>query len=182
MNFCSNCGSDKISLKIPEGDTHKRFVCENCQTIHYQNPRVIVGCLPFYEDKILLCRRNIEPQKGLWNLPAGFMENGEKAEEGALRELFEESKANGEIIKLHVLFSLPEVQQVYLHFLCKLKIPEFSITPESSEVKLFYADQIPWDEIAFQSSTFALQRYIEFGPDYPGVHIGNYMKKEKWML
>jgi ADP-ribose pyrophosphatase YjhB (NUDIX family) len=181
MNYCSHCGSDKISFRIPKGDTYQRFICDNCHTIHYQNPRVIVGCLPVYDGKILLCKRDIDPQKGLWNLPAGFMENGEKAEEGALRELYEESKATADIMKLHVLFSLPEIQQVYLHFLCKLKTAEFSVTPESSEVKLFLPEEIPWDKMAFQSSTFALKKFIEFGPDYEGVHIGNYMKKENWM-
>ena len=181
MNFCSHCGSDKILLRIPEGDTYKRFICQKCGTIHYQNPRLIVGCLATFEGKILLCKRDIEPQKGLWNLPAGFLENGEKVEDGALRELFEESKATAEIIKLHVVFSLPEVHQVYLHFLCKLKTQSFSITPESSEVRLFSPDEIPWESMAFQSSTFALQKFIEYGSNFEGVHIGNYLKRENWM-
>jgi len=176
MNFCSNCGSDKISLEVPEGDSFKRFVCKNCGTVHYQNPRVIVGCLATYEDKILICKRNIEPRFGLWNLPAGFMENGEKAEDGAIRETFEESNANVEIIKLHVVFSIPHVNQVYLHFLGKIKEPSFKATPESAEVRLFTREEIPWNKIAFHSTAFALEKFIEFGPDYPGVHIGSYLK------
>lgn len=180
MNFCSDCGSDKIELKIPAGDTYERFVCDNCGRVHYQNPRVIVGCLPFYEGKIMLCKRAIQPQEGLWNLPAGFLENGENAEDGAARETFEESLAKVEIIKLHVVFSLPKVNQVYLHFLAKMKNLNFGPTKESTEVKLFSIDEIPWSEIAFHSSTYALEKFIEYGEDYQGVHVGNYAGKQKW--
>lgn len=180
MNFCSNCGSEKIILKIPEGDTYKRFVCENCGRIYYTNPRIIVGCLPVFEDKILLCRRAIQPQKGLWNLPAGFLENGEKAEDGAARETLEESMATVDIIKLHAVFSLPKVNQVYLHFLAQLRDKQFGPTKESLEVMLFDLSSIPWDDIAFHSTTFAIEKFIEFGRDYPGVHIGSFNGKQKW--
>lgn len=180
MNFCSNCGSDKIGLIIPEGDTYQRFVCENCGVVHYQNPRIIVGCLPIYQNKILLCKRAIQPQQGLWNLPAGFLENGEKAEEGAARETYEESLAHVEITKLHVVFSLPKVNQVYLHFLAKLKNEQFGPTDESTEVQLFDIDEIPWADIAFHSSTYALEKFIEFGEGYSGVHVGSYDGKQKW--
>ena len=180
MNFCSNCGSENIDLKIPDGDTYKRFVCQNCGHIFYANPRIIVGCLPVFEDKILLCRRAIQPQKGLWNLPAGFLENGEKAEDGAARETFEESMAKVDIIKLHVVFSLPKVNQVYLHFLAQMHDSKFGPTRESLEVKLFDIKDIPWEEIAFHSSTFALEKYVESGRDYPGVHIGSFNGKQKW--
>lgn len=180
MNFCSNCGSEKIGLKIPEGDTYKRFVCGNCGQIFYTNPRIIVGCLPLFEDKVLLCRRAIQPQKGLWNLPAGFLENGENAEDGAVRETLEESLAKVDVIKLHVVFSLPKVNQVYLHFLAQLPDMHFGPTKESVEVKLFEISEIPWQEIAFHSTTFALEKFIEFGPDYAGVHIGSFNGKQKW--
>ena len=180
MNFCSNCGSDKIGLKIPDGDTYKRFVCDNCGQIFYQNPRIIVGCLPVFEDKILLCKRAIKPQEGLWNLPAGFLENGEKAEDGAARETLEETQALVEIIKLHVVFSLPKVNQVYLHFLAKLKDTSFGPTKESTEVRLFKIEEIPWNEIAFHSSTYALEKFMEYGIDYQGVHVGSYNGKQKW--
>ena len=140
-----------------------------------------MGCLAVYEQKVLLCRRAIEPQHGLWNLPAGFLENGERAEEGAKRETFEESMADVEIIRLHALFSLPQVNQVYLHFLAKLHEPEFSPTFESSEVELFAPESIPWKDIAFESTRFALEKYLEFGPDHESVHMGSFVKKELWM-
>jgi len=180
LNFCSNCGSETIQFKIPEGDTFHRHVCDNCGRIFYDNPRIIVGCLPIYNDKIMLCKRAIQPQLGLWNLPAGFLENGEKPEDGAARETLEESLANVEIIKLHCVFSLPSVNQVYLHFLAKLNDDHFGPTSESLEVKLFDEKEIPWEDIAFHSTTFALNKYLEFGFDYQGVHIGNYNGKQKW--
>jgi ADP-ribose pyrophosphatase YjhB (NUDIX family) len=128
----------------------------------------------------MLCKRAIQPQLGLWNLPAGFLENGENAEDGAIRETYEESMAKVDILKLHVVFSLPKVNQVYLHFLAKLRDQYFGPTQESTEVKLFTIDKIPWEEIAFHSSTYALEKYIEYGESYQGVHIGNYAGKQKW--
>lgn len=181
MKFCSTCGSDKLQFIVPERDHKPRYVCRECHTIHYENPRIIVGCLAVYEDKILLCKRAISPQKGLWNLPAGFLENGEKAEEGAIRETYEEAMAAVDIVRLHVLFSLPQVNQVYLHFLAKMKEPEFSTTYESSAVRLFTQNEIPWDELAFESTRFALQKYFENGAEFEGVHIGSFVKKELWM-
>lgn len=180
MNFCSNCGSSQITLKTPPGDTYHRFVCDNCGRIHYQNPRIVVGCIPVLDGQILLCKRAIEPQKGLWNLPAGFLENGEKAEDGAKRETFEESLAHVKILKLHAVFSLPKVNQVYLHFLAAMKNNQFGSTPESLEVKLFSQTDIPWDDIAFHSTTFALEKFLEFGLDHLGVHIGSYDGKQRW--
>jgi len=180
LRYCSNCGSDNIELKIPEGDSFDRFVCTNCDKIFYDNPRVIVGCLPIIDNKVMLCKRAIQPQYGLWNLPAGFLENGEKVDEGAARETLEESLAKVEIIKLHAVFSLPRVNQVYLHFLADLNNQKFGPTSESLEVRLFEKAEIPWDEIAFHSSTYALEKYYEFGKDYPGVHIGSYDGKQKW--
>lgn len=180
MNFCSNCGSNKIGLRIPEGDTFHRFVCDKCGHIFYDNPRIIVGCLPILDNKIMLCKRAIQPQLGLWNLPAGFLENGEKAEEGAARETLEESLARVKDLKLYVVFSLPKVNQVYLHFLARLEDNTFGPTKESLEVRLFKQNEIPWDDIAFHSSTFALKKYFEFGKEYHGVHIGSYDGKQKW--
>ncbi|MEN7549877.1 NUDIX hydrolase [Rapidithrix thailandica] len=174
MNFCSNCGSKQISLKIPEGDSLPRFCCEQCGEIFYQNPKIVVGCLPVFEDKILMCKRAIEPRAGFWNLPAGYLENGETAEEGAIRETYEEAHAQVEIIRLHVLYSIPQFNQVYLHFLARMKSPDFSIsTLESTEVRMFAYHEIPWQDIAFSSSTFAIEKFLEAkNSSYEGVHRG----------
>ena len=155
-------------------------MCDDCGRIHYDNPRIIVGCLPVYNEKIMLCKRAIQPQLGLWNLPAGFLENSEKPEDGAVRETLEESLAKVEILKLHVVFSLPKVNQVYLHFLAKLHNQSFGPTSESLDVRLFNKEEIPWDDIAFHSSTYALEKYFEYGIDYKGVHVGSYGGKQKW--
>lgn len=175
INFCSQCGSGNVKYLIPSGDNRQRHVCMDCGHIHYINPRIIVGCLPVFEDRILLCRRNIEPRMGLWNLPSGFMECGETTEEGAIRETFEESKAEVDIIKLHAVYNLPHADQVYLHFLAEMKSDYFELTPESSEIRLFAHDEIPFEEMAFSSSTFSISKYIE-NPDHndPVVHIGTY--------
>jgi ADP-ribose pyrophosphatase YjhB (NUDIX family) len=160
MNYCSNCGSS-VSLQIPQGDTHERFVCTNCQTIHYQNPRMIVGCIPLWQDKILLCKRAIEPKYGKWTVPAGFLENNETAEQGAIRETDEESGAKVEIVRLHALYSLPDVGQVYAIYLANMLSAHYDAGEESLECRLFDVNQIPWDEIAFTSITFSLKKYVD---------------------
>lgn len=176
MKYCSNCGSDQIKFIIPEGDNYERFVCNNCKSIHYNNPRVIVGCLPVYDNKIVICKRAIEPCKGKWNLPAGFMENGERAEEGALRELKEETGLDGDIIKLHCVYSIPHVNQVYMIFLTR--IAEWNVDPglESLEVRLFDQHEIPWGEIGFTSSVYAIEKYMEsFNPTDKKTFIGSFV-------
>lgn len=159
MNFCSNCGNP-VQLTIPEDDDRKRFCCNHCGMIHYQNPRLVVGAIPEWQDRILLCRRDIEPQRGLWTLPAGYLENGESVEDGARRETREETKA--EIIDLspYFLADLVPINQLYLIFRCQLARPEFAITRESSELRLFREEEIPWDEIAFQVIRVTLQKYF----------------------
>ncbi|WPP52809.1 NUDIX hydrolase [Catalinimonas niigatensis] len=174
MNYCSNCGSNQLVFEIPEGDNRARYMCQQCNTIHYQNPKLVVGCLPVYEDKILICRRAIAPCYGLWNLPAGYLENEETVEEGAIRETWEEANTQVEVIKLHCIYNLPHINQVYLHFLAKLKNPYFSCGSESLEVKLFEEKDIPWNHLAFSSSKFALKKYIQFKENFPGVHIGTF--------
>ncbi len=161
LRFCSACGSDRISIRIPEGESTERVVCDNCGKIHYVNPRLIVGCLPVYKDKILVCKRAIDPCSGKWNLPAGFMEVNESAEEGAIRETLEEANAKVEIIRLHCVYSIPQVNQVYLIFKSKLLNPDFSPGPESSEVSLFDEKDMPWNDIAFTSSVYAIKKYFE---------------------
>lgn len=159
MKFCSSCGSS-ITLKIPAGDDRQRHVCGECDTIHYQNPRIIAGCLPIHEDKVLLCKRAIEPRHGLWTLPAGFMENGESTEEGALRETWEEARARITIDSLYTMFSLPQINQVYLLYRGSLTDLDFGPGPESLAVELFSEDQIPWDEIAFPVMKKTLRHYF----------------------
>ena len=138
-----------------------RYVCKNCETIHYSNPNIITGCLPVWEDKVLLCKRAIAPRIGYWNIPGGFLENGEKVEEGAMREVWEEAEAKVKILGVHTIYSLPSVNQIYIHFLSELIRPEFGPGPESLEVELFSESEVPWEEIAFSSSMFALKRYFE---------------------
>jgi len=160
MKFCSQCGH-AITQRIPEGDNLPRFVCEQCDTIHYQNPNIVTGCIPVYGDKILLCKRAIEPRYGLWTLPAGFMENQETLEQAAMRESAEEAHANVELEQLYTVFSLPHVNQVYIMFRARLLDESFKPGIESLEVKLFSEDEIPWDELAFRTIHYSLKYYFE---------------------
>ena len=159
MKFCSNCGKD-VQRKIPEGDDRERNVCDHCDTIHYQNPRIITGCLPIHEDKVLLCKRAIEPRYGYWTLPAGFMENGETILEGALRESWEEAKAAINVDSLYTMFNLPHINQVYFFYRGTLSNLEFGPGTESIEVQLFTEDTIPWDELAFPVIKKTLEHYF----------------------
>jgi len=159
MNFCSHCGQP-VTLRIPDGDTLPRHVCDACGTIHYQNPKIVTGCIPEWEDRLLLCRRAIEPRRGLWTLPAGFMENGETTAEGAARETLEEALARVEIDRLYALFNIPHINQVYLMFRARLLDLEFAPGPESLEVALFREDEIPWQELAFPVVKETLERYF----------------------
>jgi ADP-ribose pyrophosphatase YjhB (NUDIX family) len=161
MNFCSNCGSDQLHFIIPAGDNRSRFVCQNCGEIHYSNPKIVAGCLPVWQDKVLLAKRSIEPRLGYWNVPSGYLENGETVEEGALREVWEEAKARPKITGLHAIYSIPHINQIYIHFLAALAAPEYGVGEESLEVALFTEEEIPWDQIAFTSSAFTLRRYFK---------------------
>jgi ADP-ribose pyrophosphatase YjhB (NUDIX family) len=160
MKFCSHCGAP-VSLKIPSGDNRPRFVCDRCGSIHYQNPRMVVGCLPEWEDKVLLCRRAIEPKHGFWTLPAGFMENGETTAEGAIRETLEEAGARVEVINLYSMINVPNINQVYLLFRARLLDLDFHPGEESLEVALFREDEIPWHAIAFRTVHQTLEQYYE---------------------
>lgn len=148
MNYCSHCGA-LVTLRIPPGDNLPRHICEACQTIHYQNPKMVVGCLPEWEDRILLCRRAIEPRYGLWTLPAGFMENGESTMQAAARETREEANAEVEIGNLYSLYSLPHINQVYMIFRSRLLNTDYSPGIESLETRLFGEGDMPWDTLAF---------------------------------
>lgn len=159
MNYCSHCGAI-VSLRIPPGDTLPRHICDACQTIHYQNPKMVVGCIPEWEDRILLCRRAIEPRYGLWTLPAGFMENGESTTQAAARETREEANAEVEIGSLYSLYSLPHINQVYLIFRSRLLNPDYSPGIESLETRLFLETDIPWDTLAFPVVRQALEDFF----------------------
>lgn len=172
MNFCSNCGNSPLEYKQPIGDNRDRFVCPNCHLIHYQNPKIICGCLAFYENKLLLCKRDIEPRKGTWNLPAGFMENGETLKQGASREVWEEAQARVEIQYLHTIYNILHTDQVYFLFLAKLTEPVFGAGDETSDTKLFDLNEIPWKELSFHSNIFAIKNYIK-NPKFVGIHHGD---------
>ncbi|WP_171165706.1 NUDIX hydrolase [Usitatibacter palustris] len=160
MFFCNRCGAN-ASQRIPEGDNRERAVCDACGTIQYLNPKIVVGCLPVWEDKILLCKRAIEPRRGLWTLPGGFMENGETAAEGAAREAMEEANARVEITDLYTVYSIPHISQVYMMFRARLLDRDVSPGIESLEVKLVTEDEIPWDELAFTMARRTLKHYLE---------------------
>jgi ADP-ribose pyrophosphatase YjhB (NUDIX family) len=172
MNYCSHCGAP-VRLRIPAGDDRPRFVCDSCHTIHYQNPKMVVGCIPEREDKILLCRRAIEPRSGLWTIPAGFLENGETVIEGAKREAFEEARAKVEILSLYTLFDLTHINQVYLIFRARLLDHDYMPGEESVEVRLLEKEEIPWDDIAFPSIKKTLRLYFKDRPTgvFP-IHMG----------
>ncbi len=160
MKYCSDCGA-RVSLRTPEGDHLPRFVCDACGTIHYQNPKIVAGCLLDWEGEVLLCRRAIEPRYGLWTFPAGFMENHETSVGAALRETWEEANAEVEEARLFALYSLPHISQVYIMYRGRLKQGRASPGAETLEVKLFSQANIPWTELAFPVVGESLELYYE---------------------
>lgn len=157
--YCTQCGS-KTEQQIPEGDQKLRHVCTSCDTIHYQNPKIITGCLIEHEEKILLCRRAIEPQSGKWTLPAGFMENNETCMQGAIRETQEEANASISNLQLFSVFDIPHISQVYMIYRAQLSETDFSPGIESLDVKLFDKSSVPWNELAFSVIRETLIRYF----------------------
>ncbi len=145
--------------KIPSGDNRHRLVCPDCDFIAYENPKVVVGVVATWENKLLMCRRAIEPRKGYWTLPAGFMEMGESPEEGAAREAWEEARARLKIIDLLAVYSLSHISQLQLFFRARLLTPEVSVGPESEEVGLFEFDSLPHTDLAFPSVRWAIDHY-----------------------
>lgn len=159
INFCSVCGA-AVSVRIPAGDRLPRHVCDACGAIHYRNPRLVVGALPVWQDRILLCRRAIEPRHGKWTLPAGFMENGETIAQAALRETEEEANARIALDDMYTLISVPHISQVHVVFRAQLLDLDFSAGEETLEVGLFREQDIPWDEIAFRTIAITLRHYF----------------------
>jgi len=164
ISYCRDCG-DKVYLGVPENDNRERFICSSCDLIHYQNPNIVAGVLPIFqnstEDQVLLCKRAIEPRYGYWTLPAGFMENGESIEEAALRESEEEANLSLENSQLYLIMSLPHINQVYMMFKADIVGDSFSPGIESLETELFTENTIPWDDMAFPIMTKTLQYYFE---------------------
>lgn len=161
MKYCHQCAGSLI-VRIPEGDDKPRHCCIECDSIFYLNPKNVVGTLPFYDDKVLLCKRAIEPRIGKWTLPAGFMENGESSLNGAIRETSEEAGATVTVREdsLYTLFNLPSTNQVYMFFRAELANLEFSAGVESEEVALFSESEIPWEEIAFPVIKSTVEHYF----------------------
>ena len=159
MKFCSDCAGE-IQFETPQDDNRKRAVCRQCGTIHYSNPKVIAGCLPVWQDKVLLCKRAIEPRKGYWTLPAGFLENNESIEDGAHRETWEEAEAKVTGSELYTVFSLPHISQIYVFYKGELIDGQYGVGSESLESALFCESEIPWDNLAFPVITDTLKHYF----------------------
>ena len=168
MNFCSDCGA-KVTLTTPSDDNRARHVCDECDMVHYSNPKNVTGAILYKGEKILLCKRAIEPRYGLWTLPAGFMENEETVKQGAARETFEEAQAKAVSLDLFGMFSLPHISQVYMMYVGELESDAYGAGPESLEVELFEPNDIPWDDLAFPVVKYCLEKYLKDG--YTKGHV-----------
>jgi ADP-ribose pyrophosphatase YjhB (NUDIX family) len=160
MKFCPSCAAP-VTRRIPDGDHLPRHVCTACGAIHYRNPRLIAGCVPELEGRILVCRRAIEPRRGFWTIPAGFMEVGETLQQAAARECYEEAVARVEIQGPCAIVHVLHAEQVHVMFRATLAEPSFGVGVESLEVMLCEERDLPWEELAFQSVEFTLRRYFE---------------------
>lgn len=179
MKFCSHCGSE-VEHKIPEDDNRPRYVCVSCETIHYQNPNIVAGTVPVVGDKILLCKRAIEPRYGYWTLPAGFMENQETTTEAAMRETWEEAEAKVDIKGLFTVINVPQIDQVHMYFRADVLDGKFGIGPESLETQLFSEQEIPWDELAFPTVKRTLKLYLEERKHGTfGVHVSDIIREPR---
>ncbi len=161
IQHCRDCGSP-VRYRLPDdGDTRQRAICTACHTVHYENPLNVVGTVPYFGDRVLLCMRNIEPRLGKWTLPAGFMELGETTAQGAARETDEEAGAHFEMEGLFSVLSVPRVGQVHMFYRARLLNESFEPGPETQEARLFGENEIPWDEIAFRTVRETLLRYFD---------------------
>jgi ADP-ribose pyrophosphatase YjhB (NUDIX family) len=160
FRHCKACGNP-VEYRVPPGDNAERAVCTVCATVHYENPLNVVGAIPAWGDQVLLCRRAIEPRRGFWTLPAGFLELGETLEQGAIRETLEEAGARVRLQGLYSLLSVVRVGQVHLFYRAELADVDFAPGEESLEVELFREDEIPWEELAFRTVSQTLRWYFE---------------------
>ena len=161
IKFCRACGSAVLYRLPDDGDTKQRAVCTACNLVHYENPLNVVGTVPHFGERVLLCKRNIEPRKGKWTLPAGFMELGESTSEGAARETIEEAGAIFNMGELLTVMSVPRVGQVHLYYLAELTSDQFNPGFETQEARLFLESEIPWEELAFRTVQETLKHYFE---------------------
>ena len=161
MKFCSHCGSDRLEFRIPEDDNRERRVCADCGTIHYVNPKIVAGALLSWESRVLLAKRDIEPRRGYWTLPAGYMELGESVAAAAARECWEEARAEPVDLELYGIFSLPQISQVYIMYRGELKDGAYGVGEESSDARLWLEEEIPWDDLAFPIVHRTLKRWLE---------------------
>jgi len=159
MKFCSNCASP-VTLTVPPADNRPRYVCTSCSAIHYQNPRIVTGTVCTWGDRILLCKRAIEPRYGYWTLPAGFMEIGETVGDGAIRETAEEAGAKIELEGLYSMIDVIHAEQVHVFYRARMVSPELDPGPESLEARLFDEKDIPWDELAFKTVIRTLRWFV----------------------
>lgn len=159
LHFCTQCANSLVRI-IPPDDNRVRDVCLQCGSVHYQNPRNVVGVVPIWQDQILLCRRAIEPRYDTWTLPAGFMELKENTVEGALREADEEAGVKLELGPLFTLIDVPDISQVHVYYLAKVLSPELNPGPESLEAKFFSFDEIPWDNLSFKTVRTTIEHYL----------------------
>ena len=160
IKHCRECGTAVVYRVPDDGDTKPRAVCPACHTIHYENPLNVVGTVPYWGDKVLLCKRNIEPRRGLWTLPAGFMELQETTAEGAARETVEEAGAQFEMEDLFTLVNVARVGQVHLFYRARLTSDRFEPGVETMEARLFLESEIPWDDIAFRTTRVTLEQFF----------------------
>ena len=160
MNFCPQCAAPVVQ-RVPPGDDRPRHVCEACGAVHYSNPKVVAGCLPVWQDRVLLCRRAIEPRTGFWTIPAGYLEMGESTEAGARREAYEEARAEIEITGLLAVYNVVRIGQVQILYRARLLTPEVEAGPETAELDLFGWPAVPWGELAFPTVHWVLRRAQE---------------------
>ena len=179
MRYCNQCGQP-VEIKVPCGDNLPRYVCTNCEAVHYENPRIVAGCVCEWKGQILLCKRAIEPRLGFWTIPAGFMEKGETTAQAAARETSEEANAQVSIDALFAMINVPHIDQVHLMFRGRLIDGNYSPGLESEVVLLADRTKIPWDEIAFPSVKFTLERYLEdLDKNVFGMHVTDIAPKNR---
>src|SRR5688572_17537952 len=172
IKHCRVCGSE-VTWRVPPADNRERAVCPACGEIHYENPLNVVGTVPVWGDQVLLCRRNIEPRYGLWTLPAGFMELGESASAGALRETVEEAGARVELGALFTLIDVVRVGQLHLFYLARMLDTSLAPGPETIEARLFGEDEVPWDQLAFRTVRQTLEHFFaDRSSGSFGLHTG----------